>query len=155
MTRKTIKKHQVEPDFIYNNIKVGVFINHVMKKGKKTLAQKIVYGSLDEIKEKTKKDPIEVFEKALENASPLLELRAKRVGGATYQVPTEVKGGRKEALAIRWILSAARSRKGKPMKSKLAEELIEAADNKGSAIKKKEDTHRMAEANRAFAHFKF
>ncbi|MBU0546962.1 MAG: 30S ribosomal protein S7 [Patescibacteria group bacterium] len=155
MPRKKIKKHQIEPDFIYNNIKVSTLINHIMKMGKKTIAQKIVYESLLEIGQKTKKDPIEVFEKALENASPLLELKSKRVGGATYQVPTEVKEGRKETLAIRWILKAARSRKGKPMKSKLAEELIEAADNKGSAIKKKEEIHRMAEANRAFAHFRF
>jgi small subunit ribosomal protein S7 len=155
MPRGKIKKRQIEPDFIYNNIGISTLINHIMKKGKKTIAQKIVYGCLTEIGQKTKKDPIDVFEKALENAAPLLELRAKRVGGATYQVPTEVKGGRKEALAIRWILTAAKGRKGKPMKSKLAEELIEASENKGSAIKKKEETHRMAEANRAFAHFKF
>jgi small subunit ribosomal protein S7 len=155
MPRGKIKKRQIEPDFTYNSIRVSIFINHVMKMGKKSIAQKIVYQALDEIKEKTKKDALEVFEKALDNVSPLLELRSKRVGGATYQVPTEVKGDRKEALAIRWILSVARSKKGKPMKSKLAEELIEASENKGSAIKKKEETHRMAEANRAFAHFKF
>ena len=152
---KKFKKQELEPDFVYNSLKIAKLINHIMKKGKKMTARKIVYDSFEEIKKKTKKEPIEVFEKAIENVSPALELKSKRVGGATYQVPTEIKGGRGEALAIRWILKAARSRKGKPMKSRLAEELIEAADNKGAAVKKKEDTHRMAEANRAFAHFRF
>ena len=124
-----------------------------MKRGKKTIARKIVYQTFDIIKEKTKKEPLEVFELALRNASPLLEVKSKRVGGATYQVPIEVKGNRKLALAVRWILQGARSKKGKPMREKLAEELINAANNTGWAIKKKSDTHRMAEANRAFAHF--
>ncbi len=152
---KKFKKQELEPDFVYNSLKIAKLINHIMKKGKKMTARKIVYDSFEEIQKRTKKEPIEVFEKAIENVSPALELKSKRVGGATYQVPTEIKGGRGEALAIRWILKAARSRKGKPMKSRLAEELIEAADNKGAAVKKKEDTHRMAEANRAFAHFRF
>jgi len=136
-------------------MRVAKLVNQIMKKGQKTTAQKIVYDCFEEIKQKTKKDPLEVFERAIDNASPALELRSKRVGGATYQVPTEVRGDRKEALAIRWILKAARSKKGKPMKDKLAEEVLEAADNKGAAVKKKEDTHKMAEANRAFAHFRF
>ena len=124
-----------------------------MRKGKKTIARKIVYSAFDIIKEKTKKDPIELFEEALKNASPLLEVKSKRVGGATYQVPIEVKGERKLTLAFRWIIGAARGKKGKPMAEKLASELMDAANNTGIAIKKKSDTHRMAEANRAFAHF--
>ncbi|OQX01042.1 30S ribosomal protein S7 [Candidatus Parcubacteria bacterium A4] len=150
---KKIKKHIVLPDTVYNNANVSKFINNIMKEGKKTIAKKIVYSSFDIIKEKTKKDPIEVFEKALENASPLLEVKPQRVGGATYQVPREVRRERKLTLSIRWIIDAARSKKGKPMKEKLAEELINAANNTGVAIKKKEDMHRTAEANRAFAHF--
>jgi len=153
MARKKFKKRIIKPDPFYNNAGGAYLINIIMKRGKKTIARKIVYSALDIIKEKTKKDPIEVFEKALSNASPLLELKPKRVGGATYQVPMEVGEKRKRTLAIRWIISAARSKKGKPMREKLAEELISALNNEGSAIKKKEDTHRMAEANRAFAHF--
>ena len=124
-----------------------------MRKGKKTIARKIVYGAFDIIKGKTKKDPLEVFEKALENASPLLEVKSRRVGGATYQVPVEVKGKRKLTLAMRWIILGAKSKKGKPMKERLAQELMDAYNNTGWAIKKRSDTHRMAEANRAFAHF--
>lgn len=153
--RKKKPKRIIEPDLIYNNLTVAKFINHIMRKGKKTIARKIVYQAFNIIKEKTKKDPLEVFEKALENASPLLEVRPKRVGGATYQVPREVKEGRKFALAVKWIANAAKSKKGKPMREKLAEELILASNNEGVAVKKKEDTHRMAEANRAFAHFAF
>jgi small subunit ribosomal protein S7 len=152
---KKIKKRIILPDPVYNNVNVAKFINQVMRRGKKTIARKIVYQALKSIKETTKKDPIEVFEQALENAAPLLEVKPKRVGGATYQVPREVKGERRIALAVRWILTAARSKKGKPMKDKLADEIISASKNEGSAIKKKEDTHRMAEANRAFAHFAF
>jgi len=122
-----------------------------MQKGNKTIARKIVYNALEEIKTKTKKDPVEVFEAAIENASPHVEVKSKRVGGATYQVPIDVREERKQALAMRWILSAARRRKGVPMSKKLAQELIEASENKGVAIKKKEDIRRMAEANRAFA----
>ncbi len=155
MGRKKTEKRKIEPDLIYNNILVAKFINKVMQRGKKSVARKIVYQAFDEIKNKTKKDPLEIFEKAIQNTSPLVEVKSKRVGGATYQVPKEVKGDRKQALAIRWILDAAKSKKGKPMREKLAEELMEAADNKGIAIKKKENTHRMAEANRAFAHFRF
>jgi len=151
--RKKIKNRESVPDAIYDNVLVGDFINHIMRCGKKTVAEKIVYGSFDIIKEKVKKGPVDVFEKAIENVSPLLEVKPKRIGGATYQVPKEVKGKRRISLAMRWIISAAKSKKGKPMKEKLAEELINAYNNTGTAIKKKEDAHRMAEANRAFAHF--
>lgn len=141
------------PDPLFNSTTVAKFINHVMKKGKKTVAEKIVYDAFNIIKEKTKKEPLEVFELAMKNVRPLIEVQPKRVGGATYQIPRPVSMERGTILATRWVLNAARNRKGKPMKIKLAEELMEAAENKGSAIKKREDTHRMAEANRAFAHF--
>lgn len=121
----------------------------------KTTAQKIVYGAFDIIREKTKKDPLEVFRQAVENVKPVLEVRPRRVGGATYQVPIEVQEPRRTSLALRWIVEAARARKGRPMKEKLAEEIIAAYNNTGTAIKKKEDTHRMAEANRAFAHYRW
>ena len=151
--RKKKEKRIILPDSVYNNAAIAKFINQVMRKGKKTIARKIVYRAFDIIKEKTQKDPLEIFEKALTNASPLLEVKPKRVGGATYQVPREVRGERGATLAMRWLIQAAKSKKGKPMKEKLAEELILASQNQGVAVKKKEDTHRMAEANRAFAHF--
>jgi len=151
--RRAYKKHKIAPDGVYNDVVVAQFINKVMKGGKKTIAQKIVYGAFDIIREKTKKEPMEIFRLAIENASPLLEVKPKRVGGATYQVPMEARGERKLALATRWILEAARGKKGKPMAEKLSEELILASKNEGNAMKKKADTHRMAEANKAFAHF--
>lgn len=150
---KKIKKHPLAPDSLYDNVTVARFINQIMERGKKTIARKIVYGAFDIIKEKTKKEPLEVFETALKNASPLLEVKSRRVGGATYQVPVEVKGERKINLAMRWIILGAKTKKGKPMREKLAGEIMDAANNTGWAIKKKTDTHRMAEANRAFAHF--
>jgi len=153
--RKRKTKREILPDSVYHNVLVAKFVNQVMRKGKKNTARKIVYRAFDIIKEKTKKDPLEVFEKALGNASPLLEVKPKRVGGATYQVPREVKGERKITLAMRWIIIAAKAKKGRPMREKLAEELLAAANNEGTAVKKKENTHRMAEANRAFAHFAF
>lgn len=153
MPRHKKIKRILQPDTVYNNVMVAKLINQVMRRGKKTIARKIVYGAFDIIKEKTKKEPLEIFEKAIKNASPLLEVKPKRVGGATYQVPREVKGERMVTLAMRWLIQAAKSKKGKPMKEKLAEELILASNSQGSAVKKKEDTHRMAEANRAFAHF--
>ena len=153
MARRKTEKRNILPDPIYNSIIVSKFINQVMRQGKKNIAKKIVYGAFSILKEKTKKEPLEVFERAIENASPILEVKPKRIGGATYQVPREVQGNRRMTLAFRWIIGAARSRKGKPMLEKLADGLIEASENKGAAIKKKEDTHRMAEANRAFAHF--
>ena len=153
MSRKKKEKRVIPPDPLYNNIIVSKFINHIMRKGKKMLARRIVYLAFDIVKEKTKKDSLEVFEQALKNASPLLEVKSKRIGGATYQVPREVKGDRKLTLAMRWIIQGAELKKGKPMRQKLADELMEAAQNTGWAVKKKESTHRMAEANRAFAHF--
>ena len=151
--RKKKVKREISPDPVFDNVVVAKFINQVMRRGKKTIARKIIYLAFDIIKEKTKKDALEVFDLAIKNASPFLEIKAKRVGGATYQVPREVKGDRRVTLAMRWIIRAAKLKKGKPMRIKLAEELIAAAKNEGAAIKKKEDTHRMAEANRAFAHF--
>ena len=153
MARGKIKKRETLPDSVYDNIMVAKFINQVMRKGKKTTARKIIYGAFDIIKEKTKKEPLDVFDLAIQNASPLLEVKSKRIGGAVYQVPREVKGERRISLAMRWIIAAAKSKKGKTMKEKIAEELIAASKNDGAAIKKKNDTHRMAEANRAFAHF--
>ncbi len=131
---------------------VAKFINYLMYGGKKTIACKVLYGAFD-ILEKQKKNPLEVFEQALKNVTPTVEVRSKRVGGANYQVPREVRGERKIALTFRWLINAARSRKGKPMAEKLAQEFLEASQNQGTAIKKKMDTHRMAEANKAFAHF--
>jgi len=153
VARGKIKKRETLPDSIYDSIIVAQFINQVMRKGKKTIARKIIYGAFDIIKEKTKKEPLDVFDLAIQNASPVLEVKSKRIGGAVYQVPREVKGERRISLAMRWIITAAKSKKGKTMKEKIAEELIAASKNDGAAIKKKNDTHRMAEANRAFAHF--
>jgi small subunit ribosomal protein S7 len=153
--RKKMRKRESLPDLIYNSVSVYKFINYIMRKGKKTIARKIVYGAFDIIKEKTKKEPLEVFEQALKNTSPILEVRPKRVGGATYQIPREVKGDRRLALSMRWIIKAAKSKKGRPMREKLAEEIMNAANNTGWAVKRKEDTHKMAEANRAFAHFAY
>lgn len=153
MRRKKIYKKHYTPDVKYNRIDVGRLINYVMRNGKKSIAEKIVYTAFDKINKETKEDPLKVFEKAVENAAPLLEVRSKRVGGANYQVPYEVKPDRRFVLAIRWIIEAARSRKGKPMAQKLAEEILAAYRGEGAAVKKKQDTHRMAEANRAFAHF--
>ena len=153
--KKKAKKRIIEPDIIYNNATVAKLINYVMRKGKKTIARKIVYGAFDIMKEKTKKEPVELFEKAIENVSPVLEVRPRRVGGATYQIPKEVRGDRRLTLALRWIIKAAKQKKGKPMKERLAEELLSAANNTGWAVKRKEDTHRMAEANRAFARFRW
>ena len=151
--RRAYKKHKISPDGTYQDVQVAQFINKVMKKGKKTIAQKIVYGAFEILKNKTQKDPLEIFKKAIENVEPVLEVKPKRIGGATYQVPIEVRQERKFHLATKWILDAARNKKGKGMAEKLSEELLAASNNEGSAMKKKNDTHRMAEANKAFAHF--
>ena len=151
--RRAYKKHIVAPDRVYDDEQVAKFINRVMRGGKKTVAQRIVYKAFDIMKEKTKKEPLEVFKQAIENTSPALEVKAKRIGGATYQVPMEVRGERRFMLSTRWILEGARGKKGKAMAEKLAQELMDCANNEGSAIKKKQDTLRMAEANKAFAHF--
>lgn len=153
MAGKKFKRQEIYPDAIYNSAIIAKLINQVMRNGKKNAAKKIVYGALDIIKETTKKEPMEVFDIAMRNAGPQLEIKPKRVGGATYQVPIEVKGERKIALAIRWIIAGAKSRKGRPMAERLAQELMDSANNTGWAIRKKENTHKMAEANRAFAHF--
>jgi len=146
-------KRKIKPDIKYNNLQVAKFTNYLMKRGKKSVAQTVIYDSFDIIAEKTKQDPLEVFNNAIKNVSPQLEIRSKRVGGANYQVPVPVKGDRKFALACRWILGATKDKKGRRMAEKLSEELIAAANNEGTSIKKKEDVQRMAEANRAFAHF--
>ncbi len=137
----------------YNSVLVGRFINHVMRNGKKTIAQRIVYESFDLIHQKTKKGGLNVFEQAIKNVSPLMELKSRRIGGANYQIPIPVTGERRVTLAMRWIKEAAYAKKGKKMAEKLAEEMIEASEKRGAAFKKKEDTHKMAEANKAFAHF--
>ena len=153
MRKKKKIQRNIEPDFKYNSALVSKFINNVMKGGKKSTARKIFYGSFDILQEKTKQDPLEIFNQAIKNVAPLLEIKSKRVGGANYQVPRPVNGDRRITLAIRWILEAARSKKGVPMAQKLAEEILAASKNEGGAIKKKINTHKMAEANKAFARF--
>ena len=153
MRGKQAPKRIVVPDSKYNSTTITKFVNKIMKNGKKSTAQRVVYGALDVISEKTKSDPLEVFETALQNVGPALEVRGRRIGGANYQIPYPVSPERKLALAMRWILEAVRSRKGSAMAEKLAQELIDASTNQGTAIKKREDVHKMAEANRAFAHF--
>ena len=153
--RKAAPKRKILPDPKYGNLKVAKFMNQIMKSGKKSLAESIVYGALNEIEAKSKKEPVEVFEKALEEVGPMVEVKARRVGGATYQIPVEVRQERREALAMRWLIESARSRSEKSMKVKLANELLDASNDRGNAIKKKEDTHKMAEANKAFSHFRW
>ena len=154
MRRKVKNRNIVGPDFVYNSQKLEKFIHYIMWSGKKETARKIIYQAFDKIKEKTgNPNPLEIFDLALKNAGPMTEVRSKRIGGANYQVPREVRPERRLALAMRWIRDAARGGKGKPMHLKLADELIAASKNEGSAVKKKEDTHKMAEANKAFAHF--
>ena len=151
--RGAVPKREILPDPIYQSELVSRFINKIMRDGKKGLAQSIMYGALDIIREKTGKDPMEVFEAAINNVMPVLEVRARRVGGSNYQVPVEVRPERRRTLAIRWLVNYARQRGEKTMAQRLAAELMDAANNTGAAVKKKEDTHRMAEANKAFAHF--
>ncbi len=153
MRKKRVYKKHYKADMMHERIDLGRFINYVMQDGRKSVAERVVYGALEKIKGNAKEDPLNIFEKAIENASPVLEVKSRRVGGANYQVPIEVRPERRFMLAVRWIIGAARSKKGKPMADKLAEELIAASKNEGAAIKKKQDMHRMAEANRAFAHF--
>lgn len=155
MRRTKPEKREIAPDVRYSNQLVQELINRIMKKGKKSVAMGIVYDAIDLIGEREKRDPVEVFEQALKNAAPILEVKPRRVGGATYQVPVEVRQDRRTSLAIRWILAAARARPGKTMAEKLAAELMDAANNTGAAIRKREETHRMAEANRAFAHYRW
>ena len=154
MRRKIKNPNIVEPDIMYNSQKLAKFINNIMENGKKETARKIVYKSFEIIKEKTKNpNPLEVFDTAIKNAGPLVEVRSRRIGGANYQVPREVRPERRIALAMRWIIGSARGKKGAPIHEKLAEELILASKNEGTAVKKREDTHKMAESNKALAHF--
>ena len=156
MRRRRAIRREVIPDPKFSNKTISRFINMLMTQGKKWNAERIVYGSLDIVAQKTQKaDPLEVLNKALDNVRPLLELKSRRVGGATYQIPVEVRGERGVSLALRWIRNAARGRKGKPMEQRLAEEILEAYHGQGSAVKKKEEIHKMAEANRAFSHYRW
>jgi len=153
--RGDVPKRDVLPDPIYNNKVVTKLINNVMLDGKKGVAQRIVYGAFDIIREKTGKDPLEVFEQALNNIMPVLEVKARRVGGATYQVPMEVRPERRQALGLRWLVSFSRNRSERTMSARLAGEIMDAINNSGNAVKKKDDTHKMAEANKAFAHYRW
>jgi len=153
--RHRAEKREVLPDPKYGNMVVSKFMNSIMYAGKKSAAEAIVYGALDAIEGKTKQNPVAVFEQALDNVMPTIEVRSRRVGGATYQVPVEVRIDRRQALGIRWLISAARERNEKTMTERLSAELLDASNNRGNAVKKREDTHRMAEANRAFAHYRW
>ncbi|MFW5884646.1 MAG: 30S ribosomal protein S7 [Patescibacteria group bacterium] len=154
MSRKNkVYQKNWKPDPVYNSLLVGRFVGQILEDGKKSVAEAVVYDSFEEIHKRTKKGGLNVFEQAIKNVSPLMELKSRRVGGANYQVPVPVIGDRRATLAMRWILKAASGRKGKKMSSRLADELLEASEKKGAAIKKKEDTHKMAESNKAFAHF--
>ena len=156
MPRKgVVAKREVRLDPRYNSVIASKFINNLMKKGKKSTAESILYGAFDIIKEKTKDDPLTVFVRALDNVKPMVEVRSRRVGGSTYQVPTEVRPARRQALSMRWIISFSKQRGEKTMAAKLAGEVLDAANSRGAAVKKKEDTHRMAEANKAFAHYRW
>ena len=155
MRRRRPERRQILPDPVYNDKMVAKFVNYIMSRGKKGVAEKIFYGAMDLIKQRTKTDGMVIFEKAIENASPAVEVKSRRIGGATYQVPIEVRPSRRQALAMRWLVEAARKRNEKSMDHRLAGELADAAEGKGSAVKKKEDVHRMAEANRAFAHYRW
>ena len=155
MRRRRPEKREILPDPLYNDLLVAKFINNIMNGGKKSLAEKIFYTSIEKIKKSTKSDDgLEIFKKAINNVCPMLEVKSKRIGGATYQVPIEVSQKRKIALAMRWIIGYAKARKGNSMSDRLAAEIVAAFNNEGSSVKKKEDTHKMAEANKAFAHFR-
>jgi small subunit ribosomal protein S7 len=153
--RHRAEKREVLPDPKFGNMVVSKFMNSIMYAGKKSVAETIVYGALDMIEGKTKQNPVTVFEQALENVMPTIEVRSRRVGGATYQVPVEVRNERRQALGIRWLITAARERNEKTMTERLSAELLDASNSRGNAVKKREDTHRMAEANRAFAHYRW
>ncbi len=153
--RRVAAKREILPDPKFGNVTLAKFMNHVMTSGKKSLAERIVYGALDLIEERMKRDPVGVFEEALANVAPMVEVKSRRVGGATYQVPVEVRASRQQALAMRWLVDYARARGEKSMPQRLAGELIDACQGRGAAVKKREDTHRMAEANKAFSHYRF
>ena len=153
--RRVVAKREILPDPKYGNITLAKFMNHVMVSGKKSIAERIVYGALSTVEERMKRDPVEAFEEALENIAPMVEVKSRRVGGATYQVPVEVRASRRTALAMRWLVDHARGRSEKSMAQRLAGEISDAAQGKGGAVKKREDVHRMAEANKAFSHYRF
>lgn len=153
--RREVPKRVILPDPKFGDIQVSKFINMIMRNGKKSIAEKIMYHALNSVAEKNKQDSVETMEKALENVRPVVEVKSRRVGGATYQVPVEVRPSRRNTLAMRWLIDAAKKRGEKTMASKLAGELLDASENKGSAVKKREDTHRMADANKAFSHFRW
>ncbi len=153
--RRVVAKREVLPDPKFGNVTLAKFMNHVMVSGKKAVAERIVYGALGIVESRAKKDPVEVFEEALEHIAPMVEVKSRRVGGATYQVPVEVRPSRRSALAMRWLVDYARARGEKSMPQRLAGEILDASQNKGSAVKKREDVHRMAEANKAFSHYRF
>ena len=153
--RHRAEKREVIPDAKYGDLVLAKFMNSIMYDGKKSAAEQIIYGAFDQIESKAKADPLGVFKSALENVAPAIEVRSRRVGGATYQVPVEVRPDRRQALAIRWIITAARGRNDKTMVERLSAELLDASNNRGNAVKKREDTHRMAEANRAFSHYRW
>jgi len=153
--RREVAKRRILPDPKYNNQLVAKFTNAIMRKGKKSIAERIVYSALDIVAARTKEDPIQIFEQALENVMPVVEVKSRRVGGSTYQIPVEIRSERRMTLCIRWLVQHAKSRGEKGMEAKLAGELIDAANRRGGAVKKKEDTHRMAEANKAYAHYRW
>ena len=153
--RREVPKREIIPDPKFSSRQVTKFINGLMRRGKKSTAERIMYGALDIVADRTKEDPLKVFEKALEMARPMVEVKSRRVGGSTYQVPVEIRGERRSALSIRWLINYARARGEKSMQAKLAAEVMDAANGRGGAVKKKEDTHRMAEANKAFAHYRW
>lgn len=153
--RREVPKREVLPDPKYNSKMVAKFVNNLMRTGKKSLAERILYGAFDLIEQRSKKDPLETFHKAMDNVRPIIEVKSRRVGGATYQVPVEVRHPRRDALAMRWLIGYSRQRSERTMVQRLAGELLDAAQNRGAAIKKREDTHRMAEANKAFAHYRW
>jgi small subunit ribosomal protein S7 len=153
--RHSAEKREINPDPKFGNVVISKFMNSIMHAGKKSVAESIVYGALQIIESKTKQNPVGVFEQALDNVMPTIEVRSRRVGGATYQVPVEVRTTRRQALGIRWIISAARDRSEKTMTERLSAELLDASNNRGNAVKKREDTHKMAEANRAFSHYRW
>jgi len=153
MRGKQAPKRKIKPDSKYQSLQLSKFINYIMRRGKKTTATKIIYQSFDIIKEKTKKNPLDVFQEAIENIAPLIEVRSRRIGGANYQIPFPTNENRRFVLASRWIIEAAKARKGKSMAEKIAQEFLDAMEKQGTAIRKRDDVHRMAEANKAFAHF--
>ena len=153
--RHSAERREVNPDPKFNDLVVSKFMNAIMRQGKKSVAERIVYGALERVQQRAKSDPIQMFHQALENVMPAVEVRSRRVGGATYQVPVEVRNERRQALAIRWLITAARGRNENTMEERLSAELLDAANNRGTAVKKREDTHKMAEANRAFSHYRW